>query len=65
MPSVRGGKRGPGPSPEEPPGRLPLRWAVILVVAAMAAVPMAAVGGPPAAVAVFITVAGALHVMVA
>lgn len=63
MPSVRSSAVSHEPSPQEP-GRLPLRWAVILLIAAVAAVPMAAVGGFPAAIAAFITFTGALHVFV-
>ncbi|MFQ3559561.1 hypothetical protein QZN11_22550 [Streptomyces gramineus] len=51
--------------PEQQPERLPLRWTVIIAVAAAAAVPAATVGGLPAAIGTFIAVAGALHVMVA
>jgi hypothetical protein len=62
LPSVRN-KNSNGDS--APGSRLPLRWAVILLVAGLAAVPAAAVGGLAGSIAVFIGVAGALHAMVA
>ncbi|GAB3189456.1 hypothetical protein GCM10027259_60280 [Micromonospora palomenae] len=46
------------------PGGLPLRWAVIIMIAAVAAVPAASVAGLPGAIATFFMVAGALHSMV-
>jgi hypothetical protein len=50
---------------ESAPVRLPVRWAVILVIAAVAAVPVTAEMGMPAGIAVFFSVAGAVHLMIA
>lgn len=61
MPSVR--KVSVVPE-ESGPGRLPLRWAVILGFAVLAAAPAAGVAGLPAAIAVFFPVAAAMHVMI-
>ncbi|MEU4161704.1 hypothetical protein [Actinoplanes sp. NPDC026670] len=50
--------------PGQQSDRLPLRWAVILLAAGVVAVPMAATVGAAGAVAAFVTIAGALHVIV-
>ncbi|MGW6206282.1 hypothetical protein ACWF9B_21895 [Streptomyces sp. NPDC055089] len=58
--SVRNSRNSHDPQPE----RLPLRWAVIIAAAAMAAVTVAAAGGLPAAIGAFLAVAGGMHVIV-
>ena len=54
---------------QEPSGesarRLPLRWAVILAIAAGASVPAGAAAGFAGGIAAFVMVAAALHAMVA
>ncbi|MFF3245184.1 hypothetical protein ACFYWY_15970 [Streptomyces sp. NPDC002870] len=62
MPSVRNSRNSH--EPERQPERLPLRWAVIIAVAAVAAVAVATAGGLPAAIGTFLTVAGGMHVIV-
>ena len=49
---------------QEPPSRLPVRWAVILATAAMVSFPVGVLGGRPAAIGVFFMVAGTLHLMI-
>lgn len=63
MPRVR--NEGDRERSEDSTRRLPLRWAVILAIAAGAAVPAAAGAGLAAGIAAFIGVAVALHSMVA
>lgn len=63
MPTVRN-ERGREPG-EDSTRRLPLRWAVILAIAAGAAAPAGAGAGLAAGIAAFIGVAVALHSMVA
>ncbi|MEV6507032.1 hypothetical protein AB0M61_13000 [Streptomyces sp. NPDC051642] len=60
MSSVRNTRNSHEPEPE----RLPLRWAVIIAVAAVAAVAVATAGGLPAAIGTFLAVAGGMHLMV-
>jgi hypothetical protein len=50
-----------GPSPDR---RLPLRWLVIGVIAAIAAVPATAAAGQHVAILVAVGVAAALHRMI-
>ena len=63
MPKVRTSRESDKPR-QEPPGRLPLRWAVILATATAASVPAGAVRGLPAAIGIFFMIAAALHLMV-
>jgi hypothetical protein len=63
MPWIRTSKKA-SESHQEPPGRLPLRWAVILATAAVASTAVGEASGLPAAIGVFFMVAGALHMMV-
>ncbi|MGW4673441.1 hypothetical protein [Streptomyces sp. NPDC004324] len=60
MTSVRNTDSSHDPEPE----RLPLRWAVIIAVAAVAAIAVVPAGGLPVAIGTFLAVAGGLHVMV-
>jgi len=64
MHRVRMGE-GPSESGEQPPRRLPLRWAMIIATAGAAAVAAGTVGGLPAGIGAFFLVAGTLHVIVA
>ena len=57
-------ERGREPS-EDSTQRLPLRWAVILAIAAGVAVAAGAAAGLAAGIAAFITVSAALHSIVA
>jgi len=68
MPRVRPQRPGKhiGVSPgDTPPGRLPLRWAIIGLVAGTAGVVCFIAGGTVAAVIGATAVAGALHSMLA
>jgi hypothetical protein len=49
---------------QEPPGRLPLRWAVILSTAVMTSIPAGVLGGRPAAMGVFVMMAATLHLVI-
>ena len=51
--------------PEEPPTRLPLRWAIIVMVTAAAGIGCFAAAGISAAVVAAAAVAAALHKMLA
>lgn len=62
MPSVRNSK-GSHDSSKQVTRRLPQRWALIFVVAAVAAVPAGAVAGLPGAITLFFVVAGVMHKM--
>ena len=54
-------KRSITPVQPEPDRRLPLRWAVILSVAAVAGIAAGAAGGPGAGIMAAAIVAGLLH----
>lgn len=62
MSRVRSSQENAGVGDEES-RRLPLRWAVILLVAGLAGIVAYSGGGPVEAVIVFFTVTGTMHVM--
>lgn len=52
------------PAQGRQPVRLPLRWAVILTIAASTGMPAGAAGGPVAVVGGFFATATAMHLMI-
>ena len=63
MPKVRTSRESDKPR-QEPPGRLPLRWAVILATATAASVPAGACAACLLLIGIFFMIAAALHLMV-
>ena len=64
MPSVRSGPVAGEPDDHQP-RRLPLRWALIIATAGIAALAIGASEGLAGGVGAFFVIAGALHMIVA